>query len=181
MKSTLFILSLLAVHSISAKEIRVFDDKFMKQVNEDYKAVAVENENQLINLEKTIAYMQRNYEAKVNFLEVELTKTKDRLVEKSINEEKIQQSIRNDYEDQISSLRKELAMKNRSILELQRMVEKIKPNEDTKNLIKLNNELASELRKNEGQVAALQLELRRSINTTHVEGGNRKPASVEEK
>ena len=83
------------------------------------------------------------------------------------------------YEDEVNNLKKELASKTRSALEMQRQIEKMQPTEDLKKVILLNNELAADLRKSEGHLAAIQLEYKRATDTTKSSGFNRAPASVE--
>jgi hypothetical protein len=173
---------------VFAVEMTPFDEPYFNQLKErDYAEVSEKN-IEVLNLAKTVAYQQRSYEEKINYLEIELEKTKNRLIEKSLNEEKIQSSLKLKYEEEIVYLKKELAAKSRSALEFQRQVEKINPTEDTKKLIILNNELAADLRKSEGHLAALELEFKKSmpeqnrnIKVLNEPTFNRMPASVESK
>jgi hypothetical protein len=129
-------------------------------------------------LTKLLDQQQKSYDDKITFLETELRKTKDRLIEKSMNQEKIEEAMIEKYSAEAVFLKRELAYKTKSLLEFQRQIEKMKPTEDLKNMIKLNTELASELRRSEDQIAIMQLK--------HVEGmpgansGARLPASVKD-
>jgi hypothetical protein len=170
--------------SLSAKEINPYSDQYIEKLNVEYKGFAYEKEAQVENLTNVVSHLQKSYDEKIISLENELTKTKERLVEKSLNEEKIQEALKEKYESEILSVKKELALKTRTLLEYQRQIEKMNPSEDTKNLIKLNAELAAELRKTEGQLAALQLEVKKELPTNIANRqtkGTRMPASVEGK
>lgn len=66
-------------------------------------------------------------------------------------------------------------------MEYQRQLEKIKPSEDMKNLIKINTELALENRRSTDQLALIQLKgnegLAKQLDAKEATGG-RMPASV---
>lgn len=184
-KLVLSIILTLSFSKAWAHMVPQFDDSYMVRQNNDYKAVAYDEEVKMAGLEKNFAHMQKSYEDKINFLETELEKTKSRLVEKSINEEKIQLAIKEHYEEEVNFLKKELISKTRTVLEYQRQIEKINPSEDTKHLIQINTDLAAELRKSEGQLAVIELEYKKmQPNTLLPKTGRNKermPASVEDK
>lgn len=171
--------------NIMAKEIPQYDETYINKINNDYKSLNFEQENKIVGLEQNYTQMQKSYDDKINFLVNELEKTKARLVEKSLNEEKIQASIKEKYEVEINYLKKELISKTRTVLEYQRQIEKINPTEDTKHLIQINTDLAAELRKTEGQLAVIELEYRKDHPTNLIpksgKGGDRMPASVSTK
>jgi hypothetical protein len=155
MKVTLLILSTLCCQVVLAKAINPYDDVSLKSADQ-----------KLFSKEK-------QYEEKISFLENELAKYKSRLIEKSLYLEKSEESMRFKYEQEIAFLKKEVIYKTKSILEAQRQLEKINPSEDMKNLIKLNNELASQIRHAADQLAISQIK-------TEKEKG-RAPASVKAK
>jgi hypothetical protein len=179
MKKLILPIFLICSFKTFAYEIPEFEGSYYAT----YQKTLIENNNNrdvaIANLEKTVAYQQRAYEEKINYLEVELLKYQNRLVEKSLTEEKIFNNVKSQYEEEVNNLKKELAQRTRSALELQRQVEKMQPSEDLKKVIQLNNELAADLRKSEGQLAAIQLEFKKSNDLPKSSGFNRAPASVE--
>jgi len=130
-------------------------------------------------LSKMLEQQQKMYESKISYLEFELKKSKDRLVEKSINNDRTQDYLEAKFAEEVSNLKKELVAKTKTNLEYQRQLEKIKPTEEMKNLIKVNTELAIEVRKSTDQIALMQLkhEEEKGINNFGT-GGGRMPASV---
>ncbi len=164
---------------LSAKELPPYE---WATVDESNEVSVVKNENyaadynqsmKITYLTKLLTSQQKSYDDKITFLETELRKTKDRLIEKSLNQEKIEENLKDNYKSEISFLKKELAYKTKSLLEYQRQIEKMKPSEDMKNMIKINTELAAELRKSEDQIAIIQLK-----QIENARGGARLPASV---
>ncbi len=152
--------------------------------HESYKTDGSLTENEkdlkIVNLNKMIEQQQRMYEDKISYLEDELQKSKDRLVEKSINHDKAQDFLEKRFTEETGFLKKELVAKTKSMMEFQRQVEKIKPSEDMKNLIKVNTELALELRKSTDDAAFAKLKgenFAKSIEKLPATGG-RMPASV---
>jgi hypothetical protein len=128
-------------------------------------------EAHLYSQDKKIASKEQQYVDKITFLETELAKYKDRLVEKSLYLEKTQDGLKVKYEQEIALLKREVIYKTKSLLEAQRQIEKINPSEDMKNLIRMNNEMAAQLRKTEDQMAISQLK----------NDSGRMPASVKSK
>ena len=98
--------------------------------------------------------------------------------DEELNQEKIEEAMIEKYSAEAVLLKRELAYKTKSLLEYQRQIEKMKPSEDLKNMIKLNTELASELRKSEDHIA--YIELKHVEATPGVHAGSRLPASVKE-
>jgi hypothetical protein len=131
-------------------------------------------------LTKMLDQQQKMYESKIGYLEFELKKSKERLVEKSINNEKAQTFLEEKFAEETSNLKKELVAKTKTNLEYQRQLEKIKPSEEMKNLIKVNTELAIEVRKSTDQIALMQLkhEENKGLESFGTTGGGRMPASV---
>ena len=133
-------------------------------------------EAKIMYLTKLLEKNEKAYQEKISYLENELRKTRDRLIEKSAYQEKSEEALVSKYTAEVITIKKELAYKTKSLLEYQRQMEKMKPTEDLKSMIKLNTELASELRRSEDQIAIMQLK--------HIEqmpGANsnsRLPASV---
>lgn len=165
--------------SLMAKEINpLLEDTYVAPVN-DLLAQSTFNQDMKVTfLTKLLDQQQKSYDDKITFLETELRKTKDRLIEKSMNQEKIEEAMIEKYSAEAIFYKRELAYKTKSLLEYQRQIEKMKPSEDLKNMIKLNTELASELRRSEDQIAFIQMK--------HAEGmpgaktGARLPASVKD-
>jgi hypothetical protein len=143
--------------NLSARELQP-DDQDIAKPGTDLLVESNFNQDMKVNfLTKLLSQQQLLYEAKIAFLETELRKTKDRLIEKSMNQEKIEAAMIEKYSAESVYLKRELAYKIKSLLDYQRQIEKMKPSEDLKNVLKLNTELASEIRKSEDQIAVMQL------------------------
>lgn len=149
-------------------------------------AVAMESEKdiKIANLNKLLDQQQHSYDEKIAYLQDELKKSKERLIEKSINTEKLQANVEKRYNEESSYLKKELVAKTKTLMEYQRQLEKVKLSDEMKNIIKVNTELAVELRKSNDQLALVQLQANEALagkaapaETT----GGRMPASVQEK
>lgn len=174
-----FIATLLALTSIPlmAKDLSAFDDTYYKKVSEDNTATDYSQDMKVTYLTKLLEQQQKSYDNKISFLETELRKTKDRLIEKSMNQEKYEEEVKDKYSVEAVALKRELAYTTKSLLEYQRQIEKMKPAEDLKNMIKLNTELASELRRSEDQIAIIQLKGLEAMPGMRPAGA-RMPASV---
>lgn len=153
MKVSLLILSALLCQTTMAKEFNAYEDFALYKKNQQSTS------------------KEKQYEDKITFLEAEVSKYKESLVEKSLFLEKSQEGLKVKYEQEVAFLKRELIYKTKSLLEAQRQLEKINPSEDMKNLIKLNNEMAAQMRRAEDQLAISQLK--------HDKG--RVPASVKTK
>lgn len=141
-----------------------------------------ENEKDLkiASLNKLIDQQQRLYEEKITYLEFELKKSKERLVEKSINHDKMQAFQEKVFTEEATFLKRELVVKTKTLMEYQRQLEKMKPSEEVKNLIKVNTDLALEIRRSADQLALIQLK-GDTLATKPLEApasGGRAPASV---
>lgn len=186
MKITLFVIALLCSHSLMSKEYQESDNTYFNQYVENQKFEDQNKDIEIANLTKTIAFMQRDYEAKINNLQIELTKLQTRLLDKALNEEKIQTALKERFDIESAALKKELAYKTKLNFELQRQLEKINLNEDTKNLIKMNTDLAANLRKTESALAFYEASNKsQNIVNQNVkplkDKSLRKPASTEDK
>lgn len=165
--------------TLMAKDLAPFEDAYIKKINDNHKELAFNEQMKVNYLTNLLSHQQKSYEDKISFLETELRKTKDRLIEKSLNQEKIEDAMKDKYGAEAMALRKELAYKTKTLLDYQRQLEKMKPAEDMKNLIKLNTELAAELRKSEDQLAFIQLKNMEMARAPQKElTGGRVPASV---
>lgn len=142
MKVSLLILSALICQASMAKEFNPYED------------IALYTDQKSPSKDKQF---DKQYEDKVTYLESELAKYKDRLVEKSLYLEKSQEGLKIKHEQEIAFLKREVIYKTKSLLEAQRQLEKINPSEDMKNLIRLNNEMAAQMRRAEDQLAMSQL------------------------
>lgn len=129
-------------------------------------------------LTKLLDQQQKAYESRISFLESELRKTKERLITKSMNQEKFEEEMMAKHHSELMVFKRELAYKTKSLLEYQRQMEKMKPSEDLKNIIRINTELASELRRSEDQIAVMQLKQMEVMPGKN--SGSRLPASVKE-
>lgn len=185
MKTTLLTILLMANFNVKAFSTPQDVGAYANYFKEDLGALEKEmpnSKNDILYLTKTMAYQQRSYEQRIFFLENELQKTKQRLIEVSMNSEKTETFFRDQFDTQVAELKKEVAVKNRSILEYQRQLEKINPSEDFKNLVKLNTELASNLRKSENMLATYSFEaVQKLANKENALNKTRSPASNEEK
>lgn len=166
MKANLLVLTLLTLTTtVSAAEKVFIEDghnTYVAYMNSEYKngsTVVADNEKdmKIATLNKLLDQQQRQYERKISYLEEELQKSKVRLVEKSINHEKIQEMAETRFNEEATFLKRELVAKTKTLMEYQRQLEKIKPTEDMKNLIKINTELALEVRRSTDQLAIMQL------------------------
>lgn len=142
MKVSLLILSALLCQASLAKEFNPYED------------MALHSDQKLPLQDKQY---DKQYEDKIAYLESELAKYKNSLVEKSLYLEKSQEGLKVKYEQEIAFLKREVIYKTKSLLEAQRQLEKINPSEDMKNLIRLNNEMAAQMRRAEDQLAISQL------------------------
>jgi len=167
--------------TIMAKDLSPFEDNYIAKLNEDYKEANFNQEMKVNYLTKLLEHQRISYEEKIAYIETELHKTKERLIEKSMNQEKIEEALKEKYNSENIILKKELAYKTKSLLEYQRQIEKMKPSEDLKNIIKLNTELAAELRKSEDQIAFIQLKQVEEMRANRSPSATRLPASVQEK
>ena len=187
MKANLLLLTLLTFSSVvSAREALVIEDgtagAFIAYVNPDFKDgdAIVDNEKdmKIMNLNKLLDQQQRLYEDKISYLEDELKKSKDRLIEKSINTDKMQAMSDKRFSEESTFLKRELVAKTKTLMEYQRQLEKIKPTEDMKNLIKINTELALEVRRSTDQLAIMQLKGDEVVKPGQERSSGRMPASV---
>jgi len=143
-----------------------------------------EKDMKIANLNKLLEQQQHSYDEKIAYLQDELKKSKERLIEKSINTEKLQANVEKRYNEESSYLKKELVAKTKTLMEYQRQLEKVKLSDEMKNIIKVNTELAVELRKSNDQLAIVQLQANEAIAGKAAPAqatGGRMPASVEEK
>ncbi|MEA9357544.1 hypothetical protein SHI21_15050 [Bacteriovorax sp. PP10] len=203
MKANLLVLTLLTLATtVSAKEAMYVEGGLTA-----YKAYAAEDGNanpfkngvpggasvammesekdmKIANLNKLLDQQQHSYDEKISYLQDELKKSKERLIEKSINTEKMQANVEKRFSEESSYLKKELVAKTKTLMEYQRQLEKIKPSEELKSLINSNAALAVELRKSNDQLAIIQLQTNEAMAAkpapTQVTHG-RMPASVEGK
>jgi hypothetical protein len=109
------------------------------------------------NQDQKVMTKEKQYEEKISYLESQLNKYKQQLVEKSVYAEKSQDVLKLKYEQEIAFLKREVIYKTKSLLEAQRQIEKINPSEDLKSLIKLNNEMAAQIRGNQDALAISKL------------------------
>ncbi len=177
----LFLISTITLTQFStifAREVNPFEDSYVQNINASYKEASLNQEMKVSYLTKLLEHQQKAYEDKIAYLESELHKTKERLIEKSINQEKMAEAMKEKFNTDTMTLKKELAYKTKSLLEHQRQIEKMKPSEDLKNIIKLNTEMAAELRKSEDQIAIFQLKQIENIRGEPSAG--RMPASAKE-
>ena len=135
-----------------------------------------QKEAKIMYLTKLLEQQQKLYENKITYLEYELKKSKERLVEKSINNEKAQEFLENKFAEESKNLKRELVATPKTMMEYQRQLEKIKPSEEMKNLIKVNTDLAVEARKSADQIALMQLKQQEDKGAFGSPG--RMPASV---
>lgn len=177
MKSLTFTLMALCLcPTIKAVELLPYSESFSQKLEAEQIATNHTQEMKIAYLSRVMSIQQKSYEEKIAFLETELRKTKDRLIEKSLNQEKIQDAMKLEFDKELFAMRKELAHKTKALLDYQRQVEKMNPSEDMKNMIKINTQLASELRRSEDKIATIQLKM---IESTRPSGsGARLPASV---
>jgi hypothetical protein len=183
MKSNLFALTLitLAAGSVYAFDMMGSDggrEGYVKYSPNTTASKEVENEKdmKISYLNKLLEQQQKMYEDKIVYLEDELKKSKERLIDKSINQEKMQAYMQARFNEESSYFKRELVAKTKTLMEYQRQLEKIKPSEDMKELIKVNTQMALELRRSADQLAMAQIQLN---NVAKVEtAGGRKPASV---
>jgi hypothetical protein len=191
MKANFLILTLLTIAtSASANQLLSNEDGGARTIAYAYEkpdfnagVALAENEKdmKIMTLNKLLDQQQRLYEEKVTYLEDELKKSKERLIDKSINHDKMQATMEKRFSEELTYLKKELVAKTKSMMEYQRQLEKIRPSEEIKNLIKINTDLAIEVRRTSDQLALIQLKgnegLAKAPDSKAVTGG-RMPASV---
>lgn len=175
-----FIIALLALstYPLMAKDLSPFDDTYIKKMNEEIKVADFGQEMKVTYLTKLLEQQEKSYHRKISYLEEELNKTQDRLIEKSMNQEKIEEAMKDKYKAENLALKRELAYTTKSMLEYQRQVEKIQPSEEVNRMIKINTELAAELRQSADKLATLQLKAIEAAGRSP-EAKARMPASVQ--
>ena len=204
MKSNLLVLTLsLLCTTVSATQVKVIESgnatTYTAYTNADGSANPFNNpmpitqsfaleqsdkDIKIANLNKLLEQQQDMYDNKIAYLQDELKKSKERLIEKSINTEKLQSNIEKRYNEETSYLKRELVAKTKTLMEYQRQLEKVKIPEEMKNILKVNTELAIELRRSNDQLAIVQLQAKEAIAnqvTNPKESKSRAPASVEAK
>ena len=165
--------------NLMAKQLNLADGEFNNSMTDLISETNYNQDMKVTYLTKMLELQQKSYDDRIAFLENELGKTKERLIEKSLNQEKIEEAMIVKYSAEAIFYKRELAYKTKSLLEYQRQIEKMKPTDDLKNMIKLNTELASDLRKSEDQIAFIQLKHVESIQGKG--SSSRLPASVKDK
>ncbi len=164
---------------VLAKDLKPFDDTYLKNVKDQIVVNNFSLEAKVTYLSKLIENQQKSYEDKIAYLETELRKSKDQLIEKSKINESLVETLNGKNNSEAIDLKKELASKTKSLFEYQRQIEKMKPDEDLKNMIKLNSELTSELRRSEDQIAIIHLKGYEVMPGLHPKGNSlRMPAST---
>jgi len=164
--------------SLIAKEFFPYDDYDFTPAVDLIVEKNCTQDTKIIYLMKQLEQQSKLYESKISFMETELNKTKERLIQKSMNQESIETAMQEKYASESIQLKKDLASTTKSLLLFQRQMEKMKPSEDLKNIIKLNTELASQLRKSEDQMAVMQY---KSLETRPGPATNdRRPASIKD-
>lgn len=142
-----------------------------------------EKNMKIANLHKLLDQQKHLYDQKISYLQDELKKSKERLIEKSINTQKIQADVEKRNNEEISYLKKELITKTKTLMEYQRQLEKVNLSDEMKNIIKSNTEIAIELRRSHDQLAIVQLQAKMAaptgVPTPELRG--RMPASIQEK
>lgn len=182
MKTLIVAMFTLSSLPVMAKDLIPFDDSYVKVLKEEMNVAHYNQEMKVTYLTKLLETQQKSYDDKISFLETELRKTKDRLIEKSMNQDKLEEAMKEKYSAEAVGLKRELAYTTKSLLEYQRQIEKMKPTEDLKNMIKLNTQLASDLRRTEDQIAIIQLKgIEAMPGMLPNAGGARMPASVKDK
>lgn len=167
MKASFFIFSLLILPvNLHAKEMLPVDDSSTPVIayayeKPDFKKMAMVNQNEkdvkILNLNKRLEEQKRLYLEKITYLEFELKKSKERLIEKSIHADNLMASSQKRFDEESTYLKKELISKTKTLMEYQRQLEKTHPSDEIKNLIKINTELALEVRRSNDQLAVIQL------------------------
>jgi len=137
------------------------------------------NNHQSLVQNTTIHTETNAFNKKILFLENELNLTQNLLARKSHSSEEAIQRLTTAYQREIDHLKREIALKNRTIFEQQRTIEKKFVSEELRALIKANNELFSENRSYQDQIAYYQLLLKN--NEQNQININRSPASQNEK
>lgn len=171
-----FILAIPLASFVMARELKPLDEREYSLKNRTLKNADYSPDTKVLYLTKLLDQQQKSYDEKISFLETELRKTKDRLIEKSMNQEKIEEAMKAKYSSETLILKRELAYKTKSLLDYQRQIEKMNPSVDLKNIIKINTELASELRRSEDKIAIMQLKF--IENRPGANSNSRLPASV---
>lgn len=187
MKPTFLALALLSLTAptLHATEVMFAEggqETFIKYVNSDYVpggAPETQKDMKISALNKLLDQQQKMYDEKITYLEDELKKTKERLIEKSLNHDKMQAYMEARFAEESSYFKKELVAKTKTLMEYQRQLEKVKPSEEMKELIKANTQMAIDLRNSADQLAVAQIQINNGLHKDiKTEVGGRQPASV---
>lgn len=141
---------------------------YKEKIKNDHYAKNYEQNLQIHSLKRELASVANTYMARSEYLEKELTKTKEKLIETTVAARKKEEYYTQKYNDDLENLKQEIVLKNKILAEYQREIEKIKSNNEYKELAKQNLELASQLR-NYNQ---------KTIEAPINENNRRMPASV---
>ncbi len=161
-----------------------FKNSLITNTNQEVTPAQSDKDMKIANLQKLLEQQQVMYDDKIAYLQDELKKSKERLIEKSINTEKLQANIEKRANEETTYLKKELVAKTKTLMEYQRQLEKVKLPDEMKNMLKINTELAVELRRSNDQLAIVQLQAKEAVAVKEApsqESIKRAPASVEKK
>ncbi len=152
-------------------EVQRFDHEYIKykeKVKNNQYAASYEQNLEIQSLKREIASTANSLTARTKYLEEELAKTKEILIDTAIAANKKEDYYNNTYKKELDKLKEELVLKNKILAEYQREVEKLKSDREYKELAKQNFELASQLR-NYNQ---------KTTEDSRTETNKRMPASV---
>lgn len=121
-------------------------DAYHEKVQKDQFAKNYEQNLQIHALKRELASVANTYSSKTEYLELELSKTKAKLIETAVAANKKEEFYSKKYKLENEALKQELVTKNKILAEYQRELEKMKSDKDYKALTKQNLELASQLR-----------------------------------
>lgn len=158
------------------KETIIFDRDFktyQMKVENDQFAKNYEQHLEIGSLKRELASVADRYQQKTQYLETELQKTKEKLIETAVYNNKREEFYANKFKVDTETLKNELILKNKLIAEYQRELEKLKADPTYKDLAKQNLELASQMRNLDQK--PFDLETKDGFNQ---ESNRRMPASV---
>lgn len=197
MKAILSLILLSSVATANAYEIQMADEANYDLITtEGIKAdlafeaqpfgISQKNEELKVeHLEKQLALQKRTYEDKISYLQKELKKSQQLLVDKSIHQLRQEKMFAKNFAEESTYLKREIVAKNKTIMEFQRLVEKFKPGQDTRDLVVTNTELSTELRKAHDLIANMSIvneskteAIAKGVETSEKKTG-RLPASAE--
>ncbi len=183
MKTSLF----LALTMMVAFEAKAYEVEFVEQglyTTPDYEKIdgyigQNEKDIKILNLTYLLERQEKMYHEKINYLERELKKSNDRIVQLSLNVDKNYELAQKKAAEETNYLKKDIVARTKTIMEYQRQLEKIQPGKDVQKQIIADTQLTVEMRRTADQLAINNLLEAKKLHPSKEQEAKRIPASVD--